>query len=202
VKLILPLILCIFSALFLFSSCAKTTEIPSFSEIETLEPTTETPFEIISQDPVIVNLIDKELTNDQLAQMVEIGEIPRNVTVLLLDLNSINDISALSGLTELTKLSITFNYISNLDPLSKLTNLTHLQLYCNQINDVSALRTLAGLTNLELGENQISDISSLIELTNLTHLTLDGNDLSEEQINELQTALPECTIIHLQFTDE
>jgi len=38
------------------------------------------------------------------------------------------------------------------------------------------------------------DITPLQSLTNLTELSLNGNPLSQEQIDELQKALPNCEI--------
>jgi Leucine-rich repeat (LRR) protein len=50
------------------------------------------------------------------------------------------------------------------------------------------------LKSLRLWNNKITDISVLKGLTNLRWLDLSGNPLTEEQIAELQAALPDCTI--------
>jgi internalin A len=50
---------------------------------------------------------------------------------------------------------------------------------------------------LDLAGNQISDLSPLAGLTNLEVLGLSGNPFSEDQIEMLKKALPNCRIIYL-----
>ncbi|GAA0182113.1 hypothetical protein SH2C18_45460 [Clostridium sediminicola] len=42
--------------------------------------------------------------------------------------------------------------------------------------------------------NKISDITPLKELTNLRTLNLQGNGISDDDIKELDHALPKCTV--------
>ena len=67
--------------------------------------------------------------------------------------------------------------------LSGLTNLTNLTLSRNQILDLSVLSGLTNLTSLGLYNNLIVDISPLSGLTNLTYLDLHNNPLSDTSIN-------------------
>ena len=106
-------------------------------------------------------------------------EAATNVTGLLLDSNSITDISALSGLTRLTVLSLSGNSISDISALSGLTRLTELYLRSNSISNISALSGLTKLTVLFLHHNSISDISALSGLTRLTMLLLHHNSISD-----------------------
>ncbi|MXZ09696.1 MAG: hypothetical protein F4Y79_09650, partial [Gemmatimonadetes bacterium] len=71
------------------------------------------------------------------------------------------------------------NEISDLSPLSGLTNLTGLSLHNNLISDVSALSGLNKLELLYLYDNYISDVSALSGLTKLTHLSLQNNLISD-----------------------
>ena len=57
----------------------------------------------------------------------------------------ITDMSALSGLTSLTSLNLTFNKISDISALSGLTNLTFLDLSANLITDIQPLLDNTGL---------------------------------------------------------
>ncbi|MCG8624393.1 MAG: leucine-rich repeat domain-containing protein, partial [Proteobacteria bacterium] len=57
-----------------------------------------------------------------------------NLTELILDTNSISDISPLANLTNLTSLNLGFNSISDISPLANLTNLTSLDLERNPLN--------------------------------------------------------------------
>ena len=101
-----------------------------------------------------------------------------NLTHLDLYENQIRDISALSGLTNLTNLSLGINRIRDISALSGLTNLTVLDLYENEIRDISALSGLMNLEGLALNSNYISDLSALSGLTNLTSLVLEFNQIS------------------------
>ena len=102
-----------------------------------------------------------------------------NLTRLSLSSNSILDISSLSSLTNLTMLDLAYNSISAITPLSGLTRLAWLELSGNGISNITPLSGLTGLTNLYLRFNSILDISSLSSLTNLTVLWLRENNISD-----------------------
>ena len=132
----------------------------------------------------------KDLTELDLSNSYEAGDNVKikdisalsyltNLTRLDLDCNQISDISPLSSLTNLTNLYLESNQISDITPLSNLTNLTDLNLESNQISDITPLSNLTNLTNLYLRSNQISDISLLNNLTNLTKLDLECNQISD-----------------------
>ena len=72
------------------------------------------------------------------------------------------DLSALSGLTNLTRLSVGENRdLSDLSPLAGLTNLTWLDLRTCNISDISPLSGLTNLKWINLERNNISDFSPL-----------------------------------------
>ncbi|EKZ4846025.1 leucine-rich repeat domain-containing protein [Listeria monocytogenes] len=102
-----------------------------------------------------------------------------NLTVLNLNNNQLNDISPLSNLTNLDELSLGSNHISDISPVASLTNLTWLELFRNQLNDISPLSNLTDLKNLYLDNNKISDISPVANLTNLISLNLANNQISD-----------------------
>ena len=86
----------------------------------------------------------------------------RNLTELLLGLNSITDLTPLSGMTQLEKLALDQNYIlSDISPLANLTNLTELNIHSNNISDISALNNLIKIKMLNLIGNPIQDMSPL-----------------------------------------
>jgi hypothetical protein len=93
--------------------------------------------------------------------------------------NSITDITALSGLTNLEELVLGSNSITDIGALSGLTSLTVLRLFNNSITDISGLSELTGLTNLDVRLNSISDISGLRGLKSLTALTLYHNSITD-----------------------
>jgi hypothetical protein len=127
---------------------------------------------------------DQGITDEQLAEMVESGEIPWNVRRLDLRGNQISDLTPLSRLIRLDTLFLFDDQISDLSPLANLTNLEWLRLEGNQISDLSPLASLTKLQNLALGNNQISDLTPLSTLTNLG-LDMGSLDLSNNQITDL-----------------
>jgi hypothetical protein len=115
--------------------------------------------------------------------------------------NEISDISALSGLTNLTRLDLGDNEINDISPLSGLTNLWDLQLSTNQIRDISALSKLTSLPVLGLMDNQISDISTLSKLNNLSSLNLGENQISNISALSDLTGLGSLLLSFNQISD-
>ena len=106
-----------------------------------------------------------------------------------------SDMSAVSGLTNLTSLNLPDNSVSDISAVSGLTNLTHLTLWDNSVSDISAVSGLISLTSLSLRDNSVSDISAVSGLTNLTHLSLPDNSVSD--ISAV-SGLTNLTSLHLQ----
>jgi len=117
-----------------------------------------------------------------------------NLFALTLMGDGLSDISALSSLINLKVLSIHYSEVSDISVLSNLTDLMALELSNNLISDINVLSDLTDLRVLGLSCNEISDISALSGLINLGYLFLRDNPLTEEQIAEIQAALPECEI--------
>ena len=109
--------------------------------------------------------------------------------------NSVSNLSPLSGLTNLTRLTINFDALTDISPLSGLTSLTGLFLWDNSITDISAVAGLTNLTELSLGSNNITDISPLAGLNHLTGLWLNGNNITD--ISAL-AGLTNLTWLHLE----
>ena len=108
---------------------------------------------------------------------------------------NINNLRGLEFAINLTELYLVQNHIrsSDLSALSGLTNLTELDISYNRISDIAALAGLTKLERLSLDGNQISDITALITalsgLTNLTWLDIRNNPLSATSINTHVPAL-------------
>ncbi|MBQ1445512.1 MAG: LPXTG cell wall anchor domain-containing protein [Renibacterium sp.] len=71
---------------------------------------------------------------------------------------TLNDLTPLSGITTLTKLSIGGSAISDLSPLKQLSGLTELSLRIGNIGDASVLSSLVNLKTLDLTRNRIFDL--------------------------------------------
>jgi len=80
----------------------------------------------------------------------------------------INDISFLSGLTDLEKFSINngeykilYYGLDDYSPISDLENLQYLEIYQYVMEDTGFLSGLESLKTLSLGRTEVSDISFL-----------------------------------------
>jgi Leucine-rich repeat (LRR) protein len=80
------------------------------------------------------------------------------LTGLALSENNVTDLSPLSSLQKLSKLFLQRNRIGEISPLSNLRSLTILNISVNEIKDFSPLLNLHNLTGLFLKENK-ADIS-------------------------------------------
>ena len=105
-----------------------------------------------------------------------------------------SDILPLAQLTQLESLSLTDNGLSDVAVLAQLTELRFLQLGNNQIVDISPLSGLANLRTLYLDGNPIQDFTPLYSLSSLTTLSINNTGISDEQLAELEEALPGCSI--------
>lgn len=87
------------------------------------------------------------------------------------------DISPLSGLTALKKLSVCHNHIKDIQALAGMTKLEHLSLYDNDIIDISPLKTCTALAEIYAAKNNIEDLSPLAELPQIT-----GGNINDQKI--------------------
>jgi len=116
--------------------------------------------------------------NPKISDLTPLSDL-KNLKRLSLHFAQISDIEPLSELTNLVELNLGGNNISDLTPLSSLTKLTILRLPSNQISDLTPLSNLTKLTELSLAENQISDLMPLSSLTNLERLFLWDNLITD-----------------------
>lgn len=110
---------------------------------------------------------------------------------------NVGSLEPLRDLTRLTYLNLCADGVQDITPLAGLTNLTYLNLSGNKgISDLSALRGMTELESLGLSSyGRISDLTPLYGLKKLTSLDLRLTDIPQEQIDALQSQLPNCKII-------
>lgn len=123
------------------------------------------------------------------------------LTEIILNDNSIVDVSPLAGLTSLISLSISSNSIDDVSPLASLTSLTILQLGWNSFTDFSALASLTSLWAIDLSNLGIIDISSLAALTNLTELYIIYNNIVDISILAGLTSLTSLQLVGNSIVD-
>lgn len=98
--------------------------------------------------------------------------------------------TALSQLTALEELNVSFSHVTTLPNLSKLTKLKKFNAKSASLNDVTALCHLPQLTHLWLFDNPINDITPLLTLSQLEELSLASTQVTSllgiEQLSNIQ----------------
>lgn len=119
------------------------------------------------------------LTDNQLEDIYQLSELT-NLKYLFLNYNKIKSLAPLEKLTKLYLLSLGSNEITDLSPLKNLTYLNHLDVDRNPIKDISCIKDFkTNLSVLSLYSCKIEDISSLAVLKNLTSLSLGYNNIKD-----------------------
>ncbi|MBQ8095028.1 MAG: leucine-rich repeat domain-containing protein [Clostridia bacterium] len=110
--------------------------------------------------------------------------------------NSIEDLTFLSGLTDLHYLILADNKITDLTPVTGLKNLEYVELFMNDITDIRPLTELPNLIDLNLSRTRIEDLSPLYEMKQLKRLWISrvGSPITEEEKTALTEALPNTEI--------
>lgn len=137
-----------------------------------------------------LNLSNQSLSNKDIVNL----KYMKNLSEIIISDNNLTDLSVLSGLTQLEKLTFhnnkvrdlsfvknmtklkvigaEYNGIKNISALSKLTKLEEIWLRGNNITNISYLKNCVKVTRLSLSENYISDISALSGMKKLKELHL------------------------------
>ncbi|CAL6009908.1 Conserved_hypothetical protein [Hexamita inflata] len=135
----------------------------------------------ISFKSIFINTLQAHCVTDYCIdhKICDISELSnlRNLTKLSLQSNNIEDISALEELKLLNELNLNYNKIKSIKPLENLTKLLQLQFICNKIEDLYPIRNLTKLTKLSFKGNLVNDISVLKYTTNIRKLSFDDNQV-------------------------
>ncbi|MBQ6823785.1 MAG: leucine-rich repeat domain-containing protein [Clostridia bacterium] len=105
------------------------------------------------------------------------------------------DLTHLSGLTELTELTLNNNRLTTLQPLRKLTALEFLNVSDNELSSTDTLAEFSSLKWLYLAQNSILNLDGISTLTELQGLNVSGNYISD--LSPL-TGLTKLTELHLR----
>ena len=123
---------------------------------------------------VFRNLRILNLENNPLQDISPLSQLEK-LQILNLANTSLSDFQALYRLKKLQSLNLSENHISDISPLQSLKQLQHVDLSHNNIVDISSLSYLTELKEVNLRENVISDISAIANLKNLSYLNLHSN---------------------------
>jgi len=102
----------------------------------------------------------------------------KNLRTLELPWNNIDNLSSLTGLTQLKKLNLMVNKVTDLAPLQNLTNITTLIIRGNNVSDLGSLSPLTKLAKLDMGLNPIEHLGPIRNLIGLKDLQADFNNIS------------------------
>ena len=116
------------------------------------------------------------------------------LSVLRFSDNHVSNLAPLMNLTRLTVLRFSDNEVSSINVLAGMTELRELWFYNNKVENIDALSKLTELEYLYMGGNEIKDANAVMNLYNLKELSLDGNNISNDQISQIDSAIPECVI--------
>jgi len=136
----------------------------------------EEDFIIFCGNNINKNVTELNFRNIIISDLSPLSELT-NLKKLSLCCNNIVDLSHLALLSKLTTLELHRNNIVDLTPLKGLVNLTYLDLFYNKIVDLTPLKGLVNLTYLNLNDNNIHDVSPLSNLPNLEELHLNDNNI-------------------------
>jgi len=94
-----------------------------------------------------------------------------NLTSLNIDVTR-TDIKVISNLTKLRELIMNGNSVDDLSPISNLTGLRNLSLLWMRVSDLSPIASLSNLTNLNISGTQVNDLKPISSLSNLRYLNI------------------------------
>lgn len=105
------------------------------------------------------------------------------------------DLKPIENLTNLTSLTFLSSDIKNIESLSNIKNLESLDLSYTQVYDLKPLSKLNNLKILHIRKTKVSNLKPLRRLHNLETLNIVGCEkITDEQVEDLQRALPELNI--------
>ncbi len=139
----------------------------------------ETPVEDLAVLEKLPELVELSLYGNENAKNIEAVGTLTKMQDLGMQYCGIEDISFLSGLTELRGVNLNGNSVTDITPLAGLNKMERLGLAENRISDISALEGMYNLFDLALDGNEIQDISALTELPHLNQVGLSDNQIED-----------------------
>ncbi len=139
--------------------------------------------------------IDKKTPAPEwLCNLIGIDFFATVVEVHLQSINSVSDVTPLANLTNLKELDLRSTQVSDITPLSNLTKLENVYLGHTHVHDVKPLANLTNLKRLDLQGTLVSDVAPLSKLRSLGLLDLSHTEVSHEDCRLLQKPLPALRI--------
>lgn len=132
------------------------------------------------------------LINMPINTLESIGNLPSLETLDLYNLN-ITNLNGIENIKSLKKIYVS-RKVNDIRALSKLTNLEEITLINTKVSDLTPIQNLPKLKKLHIEGSNIVNIEPLKNLTSLSELKISTKMDSDEALNELKKALPNCKI--------
>lgn len=99
-----------------------------------------------------------------------------NLTLLDLSVNrEITDISSVKDMKKLKRMNVSYNKITSVDAIAELENLEYVDISQNQIASLPDMSKLKKVYFLDASHNKLTDVSAIAGMTELQELNLAGN---------------------------
>lgn len=127
---------------------------------------------------VLSKIKQLSVSNNRISEISAVGAM-RELVSLEAFQNPINDIAALVGLPKLQAISLGGIELndSSIKALSGMSNLQRVSLNNNKLTDISFLKNLVNVESLNLSKNSISDINALASMNKLNNIYLQDNKI-------------------------
>ncbi|TKJ36730.1 MAG: hypothetical protein CEE38_10520 [Planctomycetes bacterium B3_Pla] len=119
----------------------------------------------------------------------------KGLLIISVSTGQYRDLSFLANLPSLHELILVGGEVDNLAGIQQGQNIEALEFADTKVANLQLLQGLPRLRRLSFTRTRVNDIAFLKTLTNLEALTLFDTDLTDEQVAELQKALPELEIL-------
>ncbi len=106
----------------------------------------------------------------------------------------IGNIDFIADLPKLKYLVVSLCDIVDISPIATQTELEFLEIKYNYIEDITPIQGMTKLRFLNCSNNEISQIDALLSLTNLERLWINCTNITEDQVAQLEAALPDTLL--------
>lgn len=140
------------------------------------------------------NLAYLGVSTTQLDNIQAVSELT-NLRFLGITNTKVRDLTPIKQLKHLENLFFSDTLVDTLEPLKDLKELRVLSFRNTKIDTLKPLKELTGLQTLKIQNTLINSLEPIKGLGNLKELLIEGcTSITTEQIDELQSALPDCKI--------
>ncbi|MCL2041108.1 MAG: hypothetical protein FWG84_03590 [Bacteroidales bacterium] len=154
--------------------------------------------------PLISKLIKQtEFVFENIKDVDDLSPLTKmtGLTRISLSNNDVTDLTPIRNLNKLEALKISQTKITDLSPISFLINLKEIDLSESAVTDISSLSDNLGLNIVNISNTRIQDITPLASLPSLVELRIDGTPVPDLKPLSKATSLQILTLNNTQIQD-